>query len=120
MRSTCCRRLRQRPQVLGSPTILLLVSMLDFPQDFTLRGNFFSFEASLRFCAFSQSRKPPIKASALSPARQPGGSSLSFLTLPPPITISSGCSAAISRSTTSATFFRHFFLPYLSRARLPT
>ena len=40
--------------------------------------------------ASSHSRNPPTKAFALSPARQPGGSSLSFSTLPPPRTTSSG------------------------------
>ena len=49
----------------------------------------------------SHRRNPPTKALALSPARQPGGSSFSFLTLPPPSTTSSGSSAALRRSTTS-------------------
>src|SRR6516162_10815912 len=48
-------------------------------------------------------RNPPQKALAFSPARHRRGSALSFLTLPPPITVSSGCKAAMKRSTTSAT-----------------
>src|SRR6516164_826693 len=48
-------------------------------------------------------RKPPRKALAFWPARHRRGSALSFLTLPPPITVSSGRRAALSRSTTSAT-----------------
>jgi len=52
--------------------------------------------------------------------REPGGSVLSFVTLPPPSTTSSGSSATLSRATTSATYLRHFFLPYRSRPRNPT
>src|SRR5262249_34285242 len=52
--------------------------------------------------------KPPRKALALCPARQRGGNVSSFFTLPPPITVSSGCRAAVRRSTTSATRRRHF------------
>src|SRR5262249_11696942 len=48
-------------------------------------------------------RNPPRKALALSPARECGGSVWSFLTLPPPITVSSGSSAVMKRATTSAT-----------------
>src|SRR5262249_11439127 len=48
-------------------------------------------------------RNPPRKALALSPARECGGSIWSFLTLPPPITVSSGSSAVMKRATTSAT-----------------
>src|SRR5215831_6611346 len=48
-------------------------------------------------------RNPPRKALVLSPARECGGSAWSFLALPPPITVSSGSSAAIRRATTSAT-----------------
>jgi len=51
----------------------------------------------------SQSRNPPRNALLLSPARHPSGSFFNFLTLPPPITTSSGSSTAISRSTTSST-----------------
>src|SRR5213078_330317 len=51
----------------------------------------------------SHRRNPPRNALALSPARQPEGSSLSFLALPPPSTTSSGSMAATNRSTTSAT-----------------
>src|SRR5262249_10276597 len=67
----------------------------------------------------SQSRNPPRKALALSPARQPGGREFSFLTLPPPSTTSSGSSAVLNRSTTSATSCRHFFLPYFCNPRRP-
>jgi hypothetical protein len=59
--------------------------------------------ARRRAASFSHSRNPPRKAFALSPARQRGGSASSFLTLPPPITMSSGSSAAMKRATTSAT-----------------
>ena len=45
----------------------------------------------------SHSRNPPSKALALSPSRVLAGSSLSFLTFPPPSTTSEGCRAAISR-----------------------
>src|SRR6516164_1553564 len=48
-------------------------------------------------------RKPPRKALAFSPARHRAGRAPSFVTLPPPITVSSGRSAALRRSTTSAT-----------------
>ena len=48
---------------------------------------------------------------ALSPTRHPGGSSASFLTLPPPTITYSGCSAAMRRAITSATCCRHFFCP---------
>src|SRR5262245_1851385 len=65
-------------------------------------------------------RNPPRKALALSPARECGGSAWSFLTLPPPITVSSGSSAAIKRDTTSATCRRHFFLPWRSSPARPT
>src|SRR5262249_14599037 len=41
----------------------------------------------------SHRRKPPRNALLLSPTRQPGGSSFSFLTFPPPKTTSSGSSA---------------------------
>ena len=58
-----------------------------------------------------QRRKPPTKALALSPSRHPGGSSFSFLTLPPPRTTYSGSRAAMRRAMTSATCCRHFFLP---------
>src|SRR5213593_2627964 len=66
----------------------------------------------LRVAVSSQRRNPPTKALAESPSRQPGGNSFSLLTLPPPSTTSSGSRAAIRRVTTSATYFRHFFLPY--------
>src|ERR1700747_3103858 len=36
---------------------------------------------------FSHNRKPPRKALALSPGREPGGSASSFFALPPPITL---------------------------------
>src|SRR5260370_789894 len=45
--------------------------------------------------AFSQSRNPPRKALALSPARQFGGNFSSCFALPPPRTTSSGSSAAM-------------------------
>jgi hypothetical protein len=51
----------------------------------------------------SQMRNPPRNALALLPARQPGGKSFSFFTLPPPRTTSSGSRAAIKRATISAT-----------------
>src|SRR5262249_3031842 len=65
-------------------------------------------------------RNPPTKALALSPARHPGGSSCSFLTLPPPNTPSPGPRAAMRRAITSATCCRHFFLPSRSYPRAPT
>src|SRR5262249_60797107 len=65
-------------------------------------------------------RNPPTKALALSPARHPGGSSCSFLTLPPPKTTYSGSRAAMRRAITSATSCRHFFLPRRSYPRTPT
>src|SRR5262245_236546 len=68
----------------------------------------------------SHTRKPPKNALALSPTRQPGGSSFSFLTFPPPKTTSSGWSAAVSRITTSFTVSRHFFLPRRNSPRMPT
>src|SRR5262249_6542476 len=58
--------------------------------------------------ACCHSRNPPAKALSLSPAR----SALSFLTLPPPMTVWSGSSAAMKPATTSATWRHHFFLPY--------
>src|SRR5208337_5521001 len=57
------------------------------------------------------SRNPPRNALALLPARQPLGSSLRTLTLPPPRTTSSGSRAASRAAMTSSTFFLHFFLP---------
>jgi hypothetical protein len=51
----------------------------------------------------SQRRNPPLKALALVPARQPGGKSFNFFTLPPPRTTSSGSRAAIKRATISST-----------------
>ena len=60
----------------------------------------------------------PRNALALSPARHPGGSSFSFLTLPPPSTTSSGSRAAIRRATTSATC-APFLLAPLLQAALP-
>ncbi len=73
-------------------------------------------------CGFASChrRKPPRNALAFSPARQCGGSTLSLRALPPPITVSSGSSAAIRRVTTSATCSRHFFLPCFSRPAWPT
>src|SRR5262245_4007890 len=68
----------------------------------------------------SQSRSPPRNALALSPARHRGGSAFSFFTLPPPRTTSSGSRAAIRRAATSATYWRHFFLPTRSNPRMPT
>src|SRR5262249_33610919 len=68
----------------------------------------------------AHSRNPPRKALSLSPARERGGSAWSFLTLPPPITVSSGSSAAMKRPTTSATLRRHFFLPWRSNPARPT
>src|SRR5271165_313259 len=65
-------------------------------------------------------RNPPKNALALLPARQPFGSSLSCLTLPPPRTTSSGSRAATKAATTASTFFLHFFLPTRSNARAPT
>ncbi len=47
--------------------------------------------------AMSQSRNPPSKALALWPSRVFGGSSFSFLTLPPPNTTSVGWRAPINR-----------------------
>src|SRR6516164_8579862 len=44
-------------------------------------------------------RNPPQKALAFSPARHRRGRLLSSLTLPPPITVSSGCKAAMNSST---------------------
>src|SRR5262249_48873307 len=61
--------------------------------------------------ARSQRRKPPRKAFALSPARQPGGNASSWWTLPPPRTTSSGSSAAMRRATTSSTSRRHCASP---------
>ena len=57
----------------------------------------------------SQSRNPPVNALSLSPARVFGGSSLSFLTLPPPMTMSVGCKAPAKASTTLATLRFHRF-----------
>ena len=51
----------------------------------------------------SHSRNPPQKAFSLSPAREWGGSASNSLTLPPPITVSSGSSAAMKWPTTSKT-----------------
>src|SRR5262249_56759300 len=65
-------------------------------------------------------RNPPRNALALSPSRQPGGSSFRSLAFPPPSTTSSGSRAATRRPTTSATFLRHFFLPSRSSPRTPT
>src|SRR5438445_12179998 len=53
--------------------------------------------------AFSHRRNPPRNALALSPARQPAGSFLSFRALPPPSTTSSGSRAATRRFTASVT-----------------
>jgi hypothetical protein len=50
------------------------------------------------------SRNPPRKALSLLPARDCGGSASSFLTLPPPITVSSGSSAAMRRPGQVAEF----------------
>src|SRR6185369_17201752 len=83
------------------------------------KGRFFRAEF-FRVSAFFQRRNPPRNALAFLPARQPGGSSFNFLTLPPPSTTSSGSMAATNRSTTSATYPRHFFLPYFSSPRIPT
>src|SRR5881396_3327734 len=74
----------------------------------------------LRLSAPCQRQNPPTNALASSPLRQPGGSSFRLWTLPPPSTTSSGRRAAIRRVTTSATYLRHFFLPYRSSPRLPT
>src|SRR5215813_3907272 len=59
----------------------------------------------------SHNRKPPRKASTLSPPRHPSGSFFSFLTLPPPRTTSSRFRAGTRRPTQYATSCRHFFLP---------
>ena len=56
-----------------------------------------------RTSGFAQSANPPRKALALSPLRQCGGGVWSLAALPPPITVSSGCNAAMRRSATSAT-----------------
>src|SRR5262249_60394705 len=69
---------------------------------------------------FPQSRTPPMNALALLPRRHPGGRSLSFLTLPPPSTMSSGSRAPVSWATTFATCCRHFFLPRFLSPRSPT
>src|SRR5262249_6626138 len=69
--------------------------------------------------AFVHNRKTPRKALAFSPARQRPGSASSFLAVPPPITVSSGRSAATRRSTTSATRRCHFFLPFRSSPARP-
>src|SRR5262249_48793711 len=55
-----------------------------------------------------QSRNPPVKAFALVPRRESGGSFLSSLALPPPSTRSSTWSAYLSRVATSSTARRHF------------
>src|SRR5215471_15031705 len=72
------------------------------------------------FFPCSQSRNPPTKALALSPARELAGILFSSLALPPPITTSSGSRAATRRATTSLTYRRHFFLPCFSSPRAPT
>src|SRR6266511_638209 len=74
----------------------------------------------LRLSAPCQRQNPPTKALASSPLRQPVGCFFRLWTLPPPSTTSSGRRAAIKRVTTSATYLRHFFLPYRSSPRLPT
>jgi hypothetical protein len=50
-----------------------------------------------------QRMNPPVKALALSPGRAPEGSSSSFLTLPPPMTMSVGSNAFARPSTTFET-----------------
>src|SRR5580693_5608145 len=70
--------------------------------------------------ASSQSRNPPTKALALSPARQPGGRVSSCFTLPPPRTTSSGSRAAIKWATTSAALRCHLCFPNRSNPRWPT
>ena len=70
-----------------------------------------SFRRGRPLAWFSHRRKPPRKALALSPARQPGGNLSSWWTLPPPRTTSSGSSAATRRLTTSSTSRRHCVRP---------
>src|SRR5262245_48838457 len=81
---------------------------------------FMAVEELPSFVCSCHRRNPPTKALALSPARQPGGSSCSLLTLPPPKTTYSGSRAAMRRAITSATSCRHFFLPSRLYPRTPT
>ena len=103
---------RRKPSNRGSPgsrqsthiwAIGRACTSICFRFSFLLSKRAFPEVEELRRLFFCQRRNPPTNALALSPARQPGGSSFSFLTFPPPKTTSSGSRAAMRRATTSAT-----------------
>ena len=77
---------RETSPIVQPSAASFLVPQVSYVERVRLRGRAFS---------SSHSRNPPRKALALSPARHCGGSALSFLTLPPPSTVSSGSSAAM-------------------------
>jgi hypothetical protein len=82
--------------VTGVAPVAMLVLLL-FPYGYLVRP--LSRVEGRSLFASSHSRKPPRNALALSPLLQLGGRCLSFLTLPPPRTTSSGWKASNSLAT---------------------